>query len=119
MEQVGVQRARPWPRRIEFIEGVLIDADDDDGEPQGEGSTELKSGIKSPQLQDIEEAIMMRREHQSRQADSDEPWTMYQPVEHASPAWKALRPPHAPAVWGMESSGEGKLATSARCASAI
>jgi hypothetical protein len=75
LDQFSVQRARPWPREVEFIERVLIDADDDDGEPQGKGSTESKP--------DIEETVMVRHEVQGSQADPDEPRTMQQPVVHS------------------------------------
>jgi len=52
-DQLGMQASWPGPGEPEFIEGVLVDADEDERKLRGEGSAELKASIQALEFQNV------------------------------------------------------------------
>src|ERR1051325_3236249 len=65
--------ARPWKWKIQLIERVLIDVDDDDRERLRDRAADFKPEVEAFILQDFHdaEAALVRSENAGRQASSD------------------------------------------------
>src|SRR5690242_21150122 len=74
-DELGVESARPRPGKIQLVEGILIDVDDDDRELMRGGTADLKSKIETFILQDVQQTAVMRDEDEARQAGADDELT--------------------------------------------